>query len=141
MKTVMKALLVILLLLLGNKIAVQTFYDMLRETMDSTYVYLINKRKEYGGKEKYRYNNLYEPYGYEPNMILNKLKLKKKKYNYKYELIGDYDARLRNDTICIYSFNTTFYKYHWPKKMENTGKLCALESKQRDQASLYGKTF
>ena len=112
MKTVMKALFVIFLLLLGNKIAAQTFYDMLRETMDSTYRYIIERNVKFKILEKLKYNNIYEPYGYEPSKMLQTLKLKKKKYTYRYNLVGDYDMRLRKDTILIYSCGTTFHKRH-----------------------------
>ena len=74
----------------------QSFYDMLRETMDSTYVYIINRSSKSNYKERFKSKN--------------------KKYNYKYELIGDYDARLLKDTICIFSFNTTFTRFRWTKK-------------------------
>ena len=87
MKTVMKALFVIFLLLLGNKIAAQTFYDMLRETMDSTYRYIIERNVKFKILEKLKYNNIYEPYGYEPSKMLQTLKLKKKKYTYRYNLV------------------------------------------------------
>ena len=76
---------------------------MLRETMDSTYVYIINRSSKSNYKERFKYNNIYQPWGYNPSDKLKAIKSKNKKYNYKYELIGDYDARLLKDTICIFS--------------------------------------
>lgn len=98
----------------------QSFYDMLRETMDSTYVYIINISSKYNDKERFKYNNIYQPWGYNPSDKLKAIKSKNKKYNYKYGLIGDYDARLLKDTICIFSFNTTFTRFRWTKKSKRT---------------------
>ncbi len=51
----MKALLVIFLLLLGNKSAAQTFYYILREAMDSTYKYIIERNVRFKTIEKLKY--------------------------------------------------------------------------------------
>ena len=101
-------------------ITAQSFYDMLRETMDSTYVDIINRSSKYNDKERFKYNNIYQPWGYNPSDKLKAIKSKNKKYNYKYGLIGDYDARLLKDTICIFSFNTTFTRFRWTKKSKRT---------------------
>lgn len=113
----MKRLFWILLFTLNfTDITAQSFYDMLRETMDSTYVDIINRSSKSNYKERFKYNNIYQPWGYNPSDKLKAIKSKNKKYNYKYELIGDYDARLLKDTICIFSFNTTFTRFRWTKK-------------------------
>ena len=41
-------------------ITAQSFYDMLRETMDSTYVDIINRSSKSNYKERFKYNNIYE---------------------------------------------------------------------------------
>ena len=62
-------------------ITAQSFYDMLRETMDSTYVYIINRSSKYNDKERFKYNNIYQPWGYNPSDKLKAIKPKNKKYN------------------------------------------------------------
>ena len=79
-------------------ITAQSFYDMLRETMDSTYVDIINRSSKSNYKERFKYNNIYQPWGYNPS---DKLK----------------------DTICIFSFNTTFTRFRWTKKKQKNTEL------------------
>ena len=50
---IMKRLFWIFLFTLNfTDITAQSFYDMLRETMDSTYVYIINISSKYNDKER-----------------------------------------------------------------------------------------
>lgn len=99
----MKRLFWILLFTLNfTDITAQSFYDMLRETMDSTYVDIINRSSKSNYKERFKYNNIYQPWGYNPSDKLKAIKSKNKKYNYKYELIGDYDARLLKERFAYF---------------------------------------
>lgn len=72
----------------------QTFYNLLKEVIDSTMTKAILKEKK-----SYIFDNAYKPYKFEYGK-LSKNSNKEQKYNY----VGDFNAFLGNDTIVVNSF-------------------------------------
>ena len=89
-----KVLIIILLSLVHIDVYGQTFYDLLKEVIDSTITKAILK-----GKKSYIFDNAYKPYKFEYGK-LSKNSNKEQKYNY----VGDFNAFLGNDTIVVNSF-------------------------------------
>lgn len=89
-----KVLIIILLSLVHIDVYGQTFYNLLKEVIDSTMTKAILKEKK-----RYIFDNAYKPYKFEYGK-LSKNSNKEQKYNY----VGDFNAFLGNDTIVVNSF-------------------------------------
>lgn len=113
-KNIMKGInILIAMLTFSCSVKGQEFYDMLKETIDSTYLYVkknnnINKKNPFNC---YKLDYYHHPYSFFQKAIEYKGKQREK-----YLYIGDYDVMLGEDTIIINTYIKKIYKTKLKKR-------------------------